>query len=82
MPIDELRSLLVDRLEDLANLSARRGLADPSVLAAILQITGGNLRLVIRLLTQIERVLDINGLDTITVEIVDAAREVLVIGGA
>ncbi len=82
LPIDELRSLLVDRLEDLANLSARRGLADPSVLAAILQITGGNLRLVIRLLTQIERVLDINGLDTITVEIVDAAREVLVIGGA
>jgi len=58
------------------------GLADPSVLAAILQITGGNLRLVVRLLTQIERVLDINGLDTITVEIVDAAREVLVIGGA
>jgi hypothetical protein len=40
------------------------------------------LRLVRRLLTQIERVLDINGLDTITVEIVDAAREVLVIGGA
>lgn len=82
LPIDELRSLLVTRFEDLANLSPHRGLADPAVLAAILQITGGNLRLVVRLLTQIERVLDINGLDTITVEIVDAAREVLVIGGA
>jgi len=41
-----------------------------------------DLRLVIRLLTQVERVLDINGLDTLSVEIVDAAREVLVIGCA
>ena len=31
---------------------------------------------------QLERVLDINGLNTITVEIVGTAREVLVIGGA
>ena len=47
----------------------------------LIDFTGGNLRLVIRLLAQIERVLDIKGLDTVTVEIVDAAREVLVIGG-
>ena len=47
----------------------------------LIDLTGGNLRLVIRLLAQIERVLDIKGLDTVAVEIVDAAREVLVIGG-
>jgi len=80
LPIDELRDLLVHRLDDLADLPDREGVTEPTVLAAILQITGGNLRLVIRLLAQIERVLDVNGLDTVTVEIVDAARETLVIG--
>ena len=34
----------------------------------LIDFTGGNLRLVIRILAQIERVLDINGLDTVTVE--------------
>jgi hypothetical protein len=81
LSIDELRDLLVHRHDDLANLPDHEGVTGPTVLAAMLQITGGNLRLVIRLLAQIERVLDINGLDTVTVEIVAAEREVLVIGG-
>jgi len=68
LSIDELRDLLVHRHDDLANLPDRDGVTGPTVLAAILQITGGSLRLVIRLLAQIERVLDINGLDTVTVE--------------
>jgi hypothetical protein len=45
-----------------------------------LRITGGNFRLFHRLLTQIERVLEINGLHQITKEAVEAARESLVIG--
>lgn len=35
----------------------------------------------VRLMTQINRILDVNGTDTVTIEIVDAAREALVIGG-
>jgi hypothetical protein len=50
--------------------------------SAILRITGGNFRLFNRLLSQIQRVLEINGLRTISKEAVEAARESLVIGSA
>jgi DNA transposition AAA+ family ATPase len=50
------------------------------VLSAILRITGGNFRLLDRLLTQIARVLEINKLRDMTLDIVEAARETLVIG--
>lgn len=49
-------------------------------LAAITRITGGNFRLTSRLVTQIERILDINQMSTVTKEVVDTARESLVIG--
>ena len=49
-------------------------------MAAILRITGGNFRLLDRLLTQMGRILEINGLQTVTPAAVEAARESLVIG--
>ncbi len=49
-------------------------------MAAIIRITSGNFRLLHRLLAQIERVLQINELHIVTEEVVDAARESLVIG--
>lgn len=52
----------------------------PEVLATIIRTTGGNFRLLDRLLAQIERVLKVNEAPEVTLEIVEAARESLVIG--
>ncbi|WP_298592118.1 AAA family ATPase [uncultured Kocuria sp.] len=49
-------------------------------IATIARITGGNFRLVDRLLTQIQRILEINHLATVTPEVVEAARDALLIG--
>ena len=58
------------------------GMADEESIATIIRITGGNFRLLHRLLTQIGRVMEINKLDKITRPVVDTARESLVIGTA
>jgi DNA transposition AAA+ family ATPase len=53
---------------------------DPDVIAKLIRMTGGNFRLLTRILTQIERVLDVNQLHTVSTEVVEAARGSLVIG--
>jgi hypothetical protein len=54
----------------------------PEVIASLIRMTGGNFRLLARLLTQIERVLDVNDLHLVTNAVVEAARDSLVIGPA
>jgi DNA transposition AAA+ family ATPase len=53
---------------------------EPETVAAIIRITGGNFRLLNRLLTQMERILEINALQEVTKALVEAAPESLVIG--
>lgn len=48
--------------------------------AAITRVTGGNFRLTSRLVTEVERILEINQMTTVTKEVVETARESLVIG--
>jgi DNA transposition AAA+ family ATPase len=79
---DEMRAILLNAASKLVEAPPQRGLADPAVLAEILRITGGNLRLVVRLLTQIVRVLEVNETDIVSMDIVSAARESLVIGSS
>ena len=45
-----------------------------------IRMTGGNFRLLTRLLTQIERVLSVNDLHLVSIAVVEAARDSLVIG--
>jgi len=56
------------------------GLEGIEALAAVIRLTRGNLRLVERLLAQTRRIMDINGAETVTLEVVEAARDRLVIG--
>tara|TARA_B100000780_G_C21118271_1_gene452691 strand:- start:1563 stop:2528 length:966 start_codon:yes stop_codon:yes gene_type:complete len=51
-------------------------------MTTIIRMTRGNFRLLERLLSQIERVLEINEISEITLEVVEVARENLVIGAA
>ena len=53
---------------------------DDRAIAAVARITGGNFRLLQRLFNQVERILAINEMTTITEDVVDAAASTLVIG--
>jgi DNA transposition AAA+ family ATPase len=54
--------------------------ADQEAVAAIITITAGNFRLINRLMSQVRRIKELNRLSTVTREVVDAARDCLVIG--
>jgi DNA transposition AAA+ family ATPase len=55
---------------------------DAEAISAVARITSGNFRLVQRLFAQIMRILEINAITTISREVVETAREALIIGNA
>jgi DNA transposition AAA+ family ATPase len=79
---EEVHALLGQRWHPPGVALPEEGWTDDTVRAAIIRITGGNFRLFHRLLTQIARVVEINALTQVTREVVETARESLVIGTA
>ncbi len=77
---EETRWLLEERWSHLGMHIRVDDFTDTEALAAIVRITGGNFRVIHRLLMQIERILEINHLQTVTKEVVEKARERLVLG--
>ncbi|HEY5117137.1 MAG TPA: hypothetical protein VIJ00_16565 [Nakamurella sp.] len=55
------------------------GVSAARVRLAIIRITGGDFRLIERLMTQVARVMEINQLDTLD-DVIHATRQVLVVG--
>jgi DNA transposition AAA+ family ATPase len=78
----EVRQLLQHKWLPSGVVFPEDGWADEEVLAAIIRITGGNFRLLHRLITQIARLLEINAMQKVTRQVVETARESLVIGTA
>lgn len=56
--------------------------ADQEAIAAVISATAGNFRLIDRLMSQVRRIKELNQLQTVTREVVEAARDCLVIGTA
>ncbi len=76
----EMRFLLSTYWEKLGLSINPNDFTDVEAIATICRITNGNFRLVNRLFRQIERIMKINQLSCLTAEVVEAARDCLVIG--
>ncbi len=77
---DELLFVLQRHWRNLGKTLDPDDFTDAQAIAAIARVTRGNFRLLERLFPQIERVLKINQLDTITNDVIEAAQGTLVIG--
>lgn len=77
---EELTFVLANRWQELGLTIDPHDFTDAEAIAAVARITNGNFRLIQRLFTQITRIRDINQLNSITKEVVEAARETLLIG--
>jgi DNA transposition AAA+ family ATPase len=79
---DEARFVLEQHWQGWGGTIRSDEFTDQEAVAAIITITGGNFRLIDRLMAQVRRIKELNKLGTVTRELVDAARDCLVIGTA
>jgi DNA transposition AAA+ family ATPase len=77
---DELTFVLTRHWRRLGLSLSLDDFTDAQAIAAVGRVTRDNFRLIQRLFTQVERVMKINGLQVITLEVIEAARSTLVIG--
>jgi hypothetical protein len=76
----EIRRLLQQQWRPPGVQLPEEWIVDEQAVVSVLRITGGNFRLLARLLTQIARILEVNATHEVTAKVVEAARESLVIG--
>jgi hypothetical protein len=77
---EEVQFILEQKWQQLGYTLHIDDFTDMEAVAAIVRITDGNFRLLHRLFAQIERIIQINKLQTVSKEVVETAREGLVIG--
>lgn len=79
---DETRFVLEQHWQRWGGTIRSDEFADQEAVAVIITITAGNFRLIDRLMSQVRRIKELNRLSTVTRELVDAARDCLLIGTA
>lgn len=77
---DELKHVLEYRWNELSLPLSYEDFEDYESINTVIKITNGNFRLVQRLFSQIIRIMEINELNKINVEVIETARDGLLIG--
>jgi len=77
---DEVTSVVTNHWREVGLQVPSGEFNDPDAVAAVVRTTGGNFRLIQRLFAQITRILDVNRMDVVTKDVVEAARGSLIIG--
>jgi DNA transposition AAA+ family ATPase len=80
LSVEEMLFILAHKWQQLGLTLTPDDFTDAEAVAAITRITAGNFRLIQRLFEQIDRILQINNMRTVTKEVVEAARDTLVVG--
>ncbi len=77
---DEMTFIIEHHLNQLGTTISMDNFNDYETLSTIVRITKGNFRVLTRLFQQLERLMKINNLTSINTDLVNSAREVLVVG--
>ncbi|MEH7081042.1 AAA family ATPase [Bacillus velezensis] len=76
----EIRHILEFKWREMGLSLSYEDFEDYDAVNRIIKLSNGNFRLVQRIFAQIDRIMEINNIDKITTEVIDTARDSLVIG--
>ena len=77
---EEMKFLFEQKWQELGRQFDKNTFVDVEAINEIIKITHGNFRLINRIFDQMQRLMQINNLTTLTKELVEAAKNCLVIG--